>query len=39
MAKDNAQIQRDKGAKEKALIDRIGAAPGFTSPLKNITLL
>ena len=25
MAKDNAQIQRDKRAKEKALLDRIGA--------------
>lgn len=25
MAKDNAQIQRDKRAKERALLDRIGA--------------
>jgi len=25
MAKDNAQLQRDKRAKEKALLDRIGA--------------
>ncbi|WP_347911353.1 hypothetical protein [Pseudomonas grandcourensis] len=25
MAKDNAQIQRDKRVKEKALLDRIGA--------------
>ncbi|MFJ6826040.1 hypothetical protein ACIQRH_00350 [Pseudomonas sp. NPDC090964] len=25
MAKDNAQIQRDKRLKEKALLDRIGA--------------
>ena len=25
MAKDNAQIQRDKRAKEKALLDKIGA--------------
>jgi hypothetical protein len=25
MAKDNAQIQRDKRSKEKALLDRIGA--------------
>ncbi|MBA2927090.1 hypothetical protein G9Q86_00790 [Pseudomonas sp. CCUG 57209] len=25
MAKDNAQIQRDKRAKEKAMLDRIGA--------------
>jgi hypothetical protein len=25
MAKDNAQIQRDKRAREKALLDRIGA--------------